>query len=229
MHFTKTKEDVERLFRALSSDRMSTYHAICGDNHFEILELYNWNIEISAAFYWPLQAVEVGLRNSLHQSLSQKFGDAWYDSGRLTLVSDARRQIKQVKSRLRQDGKPVVPSRVVAELTFGFWEKLLGPGDPSDPILRYEMTLWRTCLYKAFPHARLKRTQAHKPFEYLRTLRNRIAHHEPIFNRHLRADYDSTLRVLSWMTPEGRAWTEHHTRVPKLLDQRPASLRSRHA
>jgi hypothetical protein len=33
----------------------------------------------------------------------------------------------------------------------------------------------------------------------LRDLRNRIAHHAPVFNRNLTADYQKILKVIGWM------------------------------
>ena len=51
----------------------------------------------------------------------------------------------------------------------------------------------------------------------LQTFRNRIAHHEPIFIRHLEADYDSLLTVTGWICPRTREWIEHHSRVEALL------------
>lgn len=46
----------------------------------------------------------------------------------------------------------------------------------------YEMTLWRPALRQVFAHcATLTRRQAHEPLNDLRILRNRIAHHAPIF------------------------------------------------
>ena len=44
------------------------------------------------------------------------------------------------------------------------------------------MTLWRPALRRVFPHRTpLTRIQAYQPLNALRKLRNRIAHHEPIF------------------------------------------------
>lgn len=45
-------------------------------------------------------------------------------------------------------------------------------------------------------------------FDYLRFLRNRIAHHEPIFMRMLARDYASLLEVAEWMSPDLADWTD---------------------
>ncbi|MDE0696676.1 MAG: hypothetical protein OXH76_12695 [Boseongicola sp.] len=80
------------------------------------------------------------------------------------------------------------------------------------------MTLWRAALRGAFPHCpTLIRRQAHRPLNALRTLRNRIAHHEPILARNLVEDHERILEVAGWISPTTRAWIEHHSRVPALL------------
>ena len=59
--------------------------------------------------------------------------------------------------------------------------------------------------------------QAHGPLNTLRTLRNRIAHHEPIFARDLARDHERILEVAEWISPATTAWIEHHSRVPEVL------------
>lgn len=51
----------------------------------------------------------------------------------------------------------------------------------------------------------------------LRMLRNRIAHHEPIFGQRLRANHQRILQVTGWISPVTRVWIEHHSRIPTLL------------
>ena len=49
-------------------------------------------------------------------------------------------------------------------------------------------------------------------------LRNRIAHHEPIFTRRLDEDHTRILQVTGWISPRARAWIECRSRVPLLLE-----------
>ena len=100
---------------------------------------------------------------------------------------------------------------------------LLGEGGCLDPDGRcradFEATLWRPALRGAFPHCMdLSRRQAYKPLNDLRRLRNRIAHHEPIFERRLLDDHRRILDVTDWISPPARTWIERHSRVPLLLD-----------
>ena len=114
------------------------------------------------------------------------------------------------------------PSRVVADLTFGFWVALLRVGrrlDLAGHRADYERTLWRPALRRAFPHrAKLTRMAAHQALDPLRKLRNQIAHHKPIFARRLDEDHTRILEVTGWISLEARAWIERRSRVPLLLD-----------
>ena len=56
------------------------------------------------------------------------------------------------------------------------------------------------------------------PLNALRTVRNRIAHHEPVFARDLARDHERIVEVVGWITPGTRRWVEHHSRVPAILD-----------
>jgi hypothetical protein len=219
--FAFNDEVLDALFAALSPERMATYILAAGGDREKALRLYTWNTAVSAAFYGPLQGLEVALRNALHRELTAAHGPAWYDDPACGLDAGALVRIAAAGDNLRRSGYVVDPPHIVAELPFGFWVSLLGRGGRAPtlgaPRRNYEMTLWRPCLHRAFRHARLRRTEAHRPLDYLRTFRNRIAHHEPIFTRHLEADYGSLLTVTGWICPRTREWIEHHSRVEALL------------
>lgn len=206
----------------LSSERFATYLGAAGGDREEAARLYTWNTAASAAFYGPLQALEVSVRNSMHAQLSNKYGAAWYDVAATGLDNGANKRITQAKHELQRSRYPVDPPHVIAGLSLGFWVSLLGRGGHMDRArtrkANYEMTLWRPALRNAFPHATsLNRTGAHTPLNFLRTFRNRIAHHEPIFQRHLQRDYQNILEVMDWICPYKKAWMEAHCRVPEIL------------
>ena len=145
------------------------------------------------------------------------YGLRWYDNPAIGMAPAALRLVGDAKDTLAKSRKPVDPPRVVAELSFGFWVSLLGRG----PSGRYETTLWRPAVHRAFPHIRSLRKHVHAPLDSLRVLRNRIAHHEPIFTRHLAADYARILTVIGWICPDTAAWIDHHSTVHALLTTRP--------
>jgi hypothetical protein len=126
-------------------------------------------------------------------------------------------RIGEAKATLARNRKPTDPPHLVAELPFGFWIALLGPG----PQGLYHNRLWIPVLHKAFPHTKQPRREIHRPLDHLRLLRNRIAHHEPIFRRHLAADYETILRVMNWISPEAASWMNHHATVQQILAEKP--------
>ena len=219
--FAFDEDILDALVASLSPERLATYMAATGGDREKSMRLYTWNTAVSAAFYGPLQGLEVALRNAMHRALVGIYGEAWYDNPRCGFDGKTLQRIEGTKYDLTRDRYPVDPPHMVAALSFGFWVALLGAGGRGpnyDPIKRnYEMTLWRPCLYRAFPGVRMKRVDVHRRIDYLRTFRNRIAHHEPVFARHLEADYQSILDVAGWICPQTRDWIVHHSRVPNIL------------
>jgi hypothetical protein len=210
---------INSLERSLSTERISTYLAAANSDHAAALRLYVWNTQISAAFYSPLQALEIVIRNAFHRELSAIYGRAWYDNPRVPLTPFARARVDDAKNALRRANRPLEPGRIVAELSFGFWERLLTHGPPGK--LNYEMTLWRPALHRAFPNSRRRRVDVHRPFPGLRDLRNRIAHHEPIFSRPLATEYQTIIEVIGWICDDTRNWVLHHSTVQAVLADRP--------
>ena len=165
-----------------------------------------------------------GWRNSIDNCLAETYGDGWYFHNDARLDYICRRQVKEARDRLERNNQAITRSRMVAALSFGFWVTLLGRGgilSAKGAKANFEMTLWRPTLHKAFPNRTgLARKQAYQPLDYLRTFRNRIVHHEAIFERDLRRDYEKIVRVTGWISPEAQAWIEERSRVPELLAAR---------
>lgn len=223
--FDMDPDSLEALAAALSPARLQTYRDAVGGDLERALRLHVWNTAASAALYGPLQALELALRNAMNTRLEAKFGHAWYDMGKPGLDLGCRRRVEQAKGELARTGYPVDPPHMVAALSFGFWISLLGPGGTmgtARPLkANYEMTLWRPALRNAFPHASaLTRKKAHRPLDHLRKLRNRIAHHEPIFGRHLERDHERILEVAGWIAPDYSAWIARNSRLPAVLAAR---------
>ena len=212
---------LDALEASFSSERLSTYFNAARGDRAKALHLYTWNTAISAAFYGPLQGLEVALRNAMHRRLTECYGSAWYDNHAAGLDTVCLARLADARTEAARTGPAPGPPQIVAALSFGFWISLLGSGGRIDPTGRranYEMTLWRPALRRAFPHrSPLTRKQAHRPLNGLRKLRNRIAHHEPIFARDLLEDHQRILDVTGWISPGVRTWIEGHSRVAALL------------
>jgi hypothetical protein len=206
---------------ALSIDRFSSYVTASQGDRQRAITFYEWNSQVSAAFYVPLQAVEVALRNACHRELSTLFGSSWYDNLTFQAIDGYFTQsTEDAKKRLRRFGAPIDAPHIVPELSFGFWATLLAR--------RFEHSLWSPALRRAFP--RIQAVSGLKPsrrfvadrFDYLRVFRNRIAHHEPIFSRDLSTDYASLLEVAAWMFPDIAEWTDSLSACAHLIAAKPS-------
>ncbi len=91
--------------------------------------------------------------------------------------------------------KIITPDRIIAELNFGFWNRLFNRN--------YTGLLWKELrlLFKNTPkHLRQRDTIADALYR-IRTLRNRVYHYEPIFNnlQDLEKKYNEMLTFLMWL------------------------------
>ncbi|GAB3210537.1 hypothetical protein ACQEU5_13935 [Marinactinospora thermotolerans] len=198
----------EWMVSAYSSPRLAPYLRWCDGDVTMAVNLYHWNVMVSAAFYGPLHTFEMALRNSVHNQLSAHFDRAdWWESVQLqrpgpSLVDQARQACQRRKS-------TTTPDDMITELTFGFWVSLTAR--------RYDRTLWVPVLRKAFPGYRGRRDALHEELESLRLFRNRIMHYEPIHRRHLEKDHAKLYRVLSYISPEAASGIKPMDRVPEVL------------
>ncbi len=203
-------EQVDAIEVALSTERFARYLRAASSKS-DALKLYEHNTALSAAFYGPLQCLEVSLRNAVNSRLAPNYGARWFANESVLVGRDlgaAREAVEQVE-KVKDEA---TPGRVVAELSFGFWVGLFANV--------YDQTLWRTDLYHLFS-PRPQRRQLHEDLDKLRTLRNRIAHHEPIFQRALLDDYNRLTSILRSIDPHTCAWMEHNNRVLDVLAAEP--------
>jgi hypothetical protein len=191
-----------RLAAALSAERLAAYQQRLGPTgDHDLFACYAWNMALSEAFYPSLQVLEVALRNTIHKAVSRQARRSdWYDDPGIIRFPTDRDMVNQAKNNLAKKQKPLDPGRVVAELSFGFWTSLLDR--------RYEQVLWPALLKACFPYMpRAIRTRANisRRFQRIRTLRNRIFHHEPIWYwQDLRQQHADILEAIAWIEPAAR-------------------------
>lgn len=203
----------------ISPERLGSYERAMGTAQGGVA-LYEWNLAVSAALFETLGAAEVILRNAFHRQLAERHsarGGAgpWYDSPRLD--RKGQQDILTAKARATGFGrKPELPGKVVAELSFGFWRYLVAK--------RYQAVIW-PALQNAFPNhpadGRPPRIDVEDRMQRIHVLRNRIAHHEPVFRRDLAHDHDDILTLVGWVSKAGRDWVASLSRVDKLIALRP--------
>lgn len=194
------------LTRTLSRDRLSKYLAASGDDIHQALIHYERNTALSESFYTPLQAVEVCVRNCMNAQLCRQYGDQWFIDPRIPLDPDGLLRLADARKALEKGRYVITQGAMVAELSFGFWVSLLGP--------RYDATLWRNALYRAFAEGGrgIRRDRVHGRFNMIRRFRNRIAHHEPIFLQDLPGRHREIVEAISWMCPFTATWALSQSR-----------------
>lgn len=202
----------------LSVPRLAPYVAAVPSGSWEdALALYDWNVQVSGAFFESLHYLEIGLRNVLDTHLSAwatTLGSeqSWFSAQEIPLSQQSREKVRWARRQATQGERTETHGRVVAELMFGFWWSLLAT--------EYNRSLWAPCLRHAFEGS-VRRQRLHTALDELRRLRNRIAHHEPIHTRALDSDLTLLLDTagrISGVLEEHIALT---TRVPVLLTRRP--------
>jgi hypothetical protein len=206
----------ERLTHLLGQERLSTYMARSGDFHAG-MKLYRWNAAVSAAFWPSLGHVEVALRNAMSDGLAARHvrlgrDGSWLDDPASELDARMRSHIAAARRRVVQRGKGVTDGQTISALGFGFWRFL---------VTRGRTALWPD-LASAFPGAPDRRRETvEDPVARLHELRNRIAHHQRIWNRDLAASYADVLLVARYLDADLPAWIARDCRVPVLLRARP--------
>ena len=216
-------DDSERLTDLLSTERLSSYiRASDGDTDAAFM-LYEWNMRASAAVTMTTGMVEVIVRNALDRAMNRWAEERDYASWLESVPLDDRgiADIAKARARATRDGRdPLAHGKVIAELTFGFWRYLVAS--------RYLTSLWTPALHHAFPHGvrdiTRRRSEVDAELQRLMLVRNRAAHHEPIFRRDLRADQTSALRITSWVDPVAAQWVERISELNTIYDARPTTL-----
>lgn len=199
----ETDEEIEL---ALSYERFSRYLGWAGGDRARGLELYALNTKLSESLYTPLQMLEVVLRNRIHAVMSERMHPGWFQDGGFLLLENQRRQLEKAIQDLMDDGKPPSPGRLVAALTFSFWTSMLSPAYDA---------LWQTGLHRIAMKGSGKgvaRKELSSPLTPIRTLRNRVAHHEPVLQWNLPKHYANILQIIGWLSPPAAVWCRIHSR-----------------
>ncbi|MGA5284838.1 hypothetical protein [Streptomyces sp. E1N211] len=202
----------------LSPARISPYLTACAGHQDKALSLYRWNSAIAAAFFEDLGHLEVILRNALDQRLvirqqRRNRQQEWFDDPTVPLAPRARTDILEARRRASVTGASTPRGKIIAELNFGFWRFLIAR--------QYRATLWPD-LARAFPNAPGRAlTLVEDPLKRLHKLRNRIAHHEAIWDQKLADRHDDVQNLLTYLDHNAAAWVASSSRIGTMLSQRP--------
>ncbi|WP_422509428.1 hypothetical protein [Stenotrophomonas sp. GZD-301] len=182
--------------------------------------LYLWNMRVSAALLLPLHVCEVVLRNAIADALALQHGPHWpWRPGlRASLPGGASGYNAREELSRAAAGCSSTPS-VVSTLRFAFWQNMF--------TQRFDRSLWRPTLHRVMPGTaalgavHIARAALHADVQRVRLLRNRIAHHEPVFMRDLGEDLATMGRIVRLRCAQVDQWMQRQETVTQLLHQRP--------
>ena len=208
----KRPVDMGAVAQSIPTLRLQPYLDLCNGDYVQGINFYLWNIEISGAFWGSFNLLEVALRNSIHQQLIVKTGHPdWWDQPTMLHLNE-RLILEKVKEKFIEKGIEFDAGDLISELGLGFWVALLSN--------KYHQALWVNSLENAFPGYSGRRNQLYMDLDRLRKLRNRIAHHEPIYRRELSKDQESICEILGHLNREAKKLLKNLSRVPNLIENK---------
>jgi hypothetical protein len=213
-------QHLARIPHTLSEPRFATYLQHCDNNKDLALRVYQWNLELSSAFFVPLHLLEISIRNAVAESIAQVHTANWpWTNGFIRSLPSPQRAYNPQRNLTEVAHREHTTGKVVAELKFVFWEKMF--------TRRHDERIWNHHLRTAFPNAPARATIQNVREEILnsintiRGLRNRIAHHEPIFVRDLQVEYNLILKLIQWRDSSTLGWLNDFEKVTALIGQKP--------
>ncbi|TVP59413.1 MAG: hypothetical protein EA343_19915 [Nodularia sp. (in: Bacteria)] len=138
------------------------------------------------------------------------------------IISSIEDNIKKMKEKFKnrddQDFK-ITENRdkIMANLSLGFWTTLLTQTKRENN--NYLNKIFYPCVQSIFPNARNnERTRGtiQPILTGIKNLRNRVFHHEPIWNYHnLQQKYDDIYKVIKWIDPNLEIWLRHDPKIDR--------------
>ncbi|MDF2443210.1 MAG: hypothetical protein JWR01_1413 [Subtercola sp.] len=225
MHMTdEEKSHLRAVYNALPKNRLQPYLEECGHNPFAALTLYAWNSCMSGALFETLGHFEILLRNLLDRTLTErhgfkKRGGDWLDDRHGEFTPSASKAILGATSRAQATaaaGGLPDRGRIIAELNLSFWRRLLD--------VRYER-IHGSAVMRQVPalkrHTNDDMANLRQLVEPLYSLRNRIAHHEPVWSLAHIARRDDCFRLIGLMDADAETWVRVQCRVGEVAAARP--------
>ena len=200
----------------LSSPRFDTYLLACDNDSYKASQLYAWNAAVSAASMLPAHFAEISIRNAASYVLERVYGSRWpWEETFLRSLPAPRGRKYNPRSDLEMVSRRYTTTgKVIAELKLAFWAKLF--------TARNDTRLWESNILNALPGSqhtdtRILRAHVYTRLNALRRLRNRIAHHEPIFTRELNQDLIGMKELIRLRSTSVSEWVSQLETVSPLL------------
>lgn len=223
MSISTPESDAAQAIKAtLSTPRIETYEAATSDDPTlsSALALYAWNAQVSAALLAPLHICEVSIRNAISDAIAAAHGPQWpWSAGFVRSLPNPVVGYNARSDLLSSRINKTTTGQVIADLKFVFWQTMV--------TSRFDARLWTYHLRKVLPYADDTKTTAqiralvYSELEQIRKLRNRIAHHEPIFQRNLATDFQKIHDLIAARCLITAAWMLQNQGAQALISNKP--------
>jgi hypothetical protein len=199
---------------ALPDSHLAPYlNEASGDSTFA-LELYSWNARISGDFWFPLHICEVVARTSIAEAVNGLYKNWPYNASFVRQLNETSyKNLQQTIDRLKDENLNPNLEQITTNLTFGFWVHLL---------TKQYQDIWKKQLTVAFPYIeKNNRQQIYDKLNKIKTLRNKIAHHESLLKCDLKNDYQNIISFIGYRCETTKKWVEDHQKVTQSMLEKP--------
>lgn len=186
------------------------------------LELYAWNARVAAAMLGPMHICEVVLRNAVSDALEAVSGAGWpWDRAFEQSLPNPHGTFSLRRELWRAREGAGTTGHVIADAKMMFWQMLFTG--------RFDHRVWNKQLKRVLPNLDVDGSKSvqelrkglHDDLEVLRCLRNRMAHHEPIFGRNLAEDYDRMRALVGYRCLHTQEWMDRTQSPLEVIRSRP--------
>lgn len=230
--------------KAISDDRFGPYLRAAGGDDVKGLQLYHWNMRVSAALYETLHIVEIALRNTIDEQLSAwnqtqtnsatgqlRSADWLLDPAPLLerivrrdkIAEATERAVRHIQRRRIANQPRPAPAHcdVLAQMMFGTWRFVLKAPTGRRPDAG-SVLLWRDVLPKSFPVMSRPPLDLVDDVVRIYEARNRIAHLEPMLNSQQVGEIrDAVGRILADIGVLLPAWFNSQETISGILAKHP--------
>lgn len=223
------------LEQIVSEDRMHRYLMACGGDRAKAITLYRRNTNAALEMFAVVGAFEVALRNAIDKIMTANFGTDWLRDAVLPggifdipQCRDHARIIRAAYDKLIRHGS-YTHTHLLSKMEFGIWKYMF-----SSPQFRASGRI----LLRVFPNkptstraVQYNNTFVFNELDHLNSLRNRIAHHEPICfptgfatitTSYIEYIYEKIIKLFQWLGIDAKQYLyglDHVQQVCKKINQ----------
>jgi hypothetical protein len=194
---------------------MNRYEVATANDTRKAMTLYRRNLQLSQELFTVISCFEIALRNRIDVHYQTTLGPDWLRQatlhGGMFNHHNMRFTRDEIQNGLRKIGAGFTHYKLVAELGFGFWRYMFA----ANQFAAAGRTLLRIMPSKprSTPAIQYNHIFVFNELAKTNSLRNRIAHHEPVCFRagsaivdttYVRQQYQVIMQLFQWMNIDER-------------------------